>query len=46
MCAARYRDVLGGDSEAIRERGDPGGAAAQVVREARREVQPGERAQE
>lgn len=46
LCAARYRDVLGGDSEAVRERGDPGGAAAQVVREARREVQPGERAQE
>lgn len=37
----RTRDVLGGDSEAVRERGDPGGAAAQVVREARREVQPG-----
>jgi len=41
-----YRDVLGGDAEAVGERGDPGGTAAQVVGEARREVQPGKRAQE
>jgi hypothetical protein len=46
LCAVHYRDVLGGDAEAVGERGDPGGAAAQVVGEARREVQARKRAQE
>ena len=41
-----YRDVFGGDADAVGERGDPGGAAAQVVWEGRRQVEAGERVQE
>jgi len=42
----RTRDVFGGDPDAVGERGDPGGAAAQVVWEGRRQVEAGERVQE
>ena len=41
-----YRDVFGGDPDAVGERGDPGGAAAQVVWEGRRQVEAGERVHE
>jgi hypothetical protein len=41
-----YREVLGGDAHAVGERGDAGREARELVGEARREVQPRQRAQQ
>lgn len=41
-----YREVLGGDADAVGERGDMGGVAVELVGEARGELEPGQRAQE